>query len=129
MRVVPRSRPWLVVTLGVWAIGCGGVRVAPMPLGQDLVWPLAEPRVRLVRIVALAASGRFGWLTGERAAPLFVRPYGIAWDRDELVVTDPGANHLVRIGADGKLDVSNAEGVGPLVGVAVCPASLSPLVP
>jgi sugar lactone lactonase YvrE len=86
-------------------------------------WPFHEPRVRLERIVERqrdAAGGLAGWVRGQKDAPLFARPYGVAWDGDDLVVTDPGASAVLRLGADRKVRRSRAGLFASPIGVAAC---------
>ncbi len=64
--------------------------------------------------------GVVGWLTGRRPGPALVRPYGVAWDGDDLLVTDPGAGRVVRIGPGGRLRGGPRGGLASPVGVAVC---------
>jgi hypothetical protein len=102
--------------------GCGGVRVADEALPPDLAWPPGDPRVRLEGIVATREGGGVlrAFLGGPRDERLFERPYGVAWDGDDLLVADPGAHRILRIGDDGRVRVSEEmEGAAP-VGVAAC---------
>lgn len=59
-------------------------------------------------------------VTGRSDEPLFVRPYGVAWDGDALLVTDPGAGRVVRIDPTGHVALSPVTGDGEPIGVAVC---------
>ncbi|MEO6487524.1 MAG: hypothetical protein ABIO78_06240, partial [Thermoanaerobaculia bacterium] len=52
--------------------------------------------------------------------PLFARPYGVAWDGDAIVVTDPGAGRVVRIDPTGRVVLSPVIDDGEPIGVAVC---------
>jgi len=62
----------------------------------------------------------FRWLTGETSAPLFKRPYGVAWYGEDLLVTDPGAQQVLKISPDGRVVTSAASVVEDPIGVAVC---------
>jgi len=102
--------------------GCGGLRVADKALPPDLAWPPGDPRVRLERLVATREGGGVlrSILGGPRDDRLFERPYGVAWDGDDLLVADPGARRILRIRDDGHVQISDEmEGAGP-VGVAAC---------
>jgi DNA-binding beta-propeller fold protein YncE len=100
---------------------CGGVKVAEQPLPPDLAWPPGNPRVRLERIIAVReGGGALRSLLGvPQGEPLFERPYGVAWDGDDLLVADPGARKVVRIESDGRVRAPGGA-VGAPVGVAAC---------
>jgi len=59
-------------------------------------------------------------ITGRSEEPLFARPYGVAWDGDSLVVTDPGAGRVVRVEPTGRVVFSPVIDDGEPIGVAVC---------
>lgn len=87
------------------------------------------PAVRAVveRIVGGDGSAHrrgWSWLTGAAAAEPFERPYGVAWDGDDLLVTDPAAARLVRVSPRGRI-TSSQPGLflGP-IGVARCEAGI-----
>lgn len=89
--------------------------------------PPENPRVRLEAVVE-PRSGALARLlrtvVGKERSTLFVRPWGVAWDGDDLLVTDPGAGRVVRLGRKGKV---LARFDGPLVspiGVAACTAGV-----
>lgn len=85
----------------------------------------AEVRVETDRVIERSADvkGRaanvLAMLSGRRHEPLFNRPYGVAWDGDDLLVSDPAGQRVIRIG---KSSVStSAEGaLEDPVGIAVC---------
>lgn len=109
----------LTILTGACSTGGSPVRT---PTGIR-AWPLENPRVRLESVIEPRSartplSGLFGSLAGERAQPAVVRPYGVAWDGDDLLVTDPGAARLVRIDARGRT-VSSSAFESP-IGVARC---------
>jgi len=131
-----RDRPaaaWLlassVVTLGLAAQllgGCSGVAVGGEDFDPELfAWPPLEPKVRLVKIVARRRDadghGLRSLIGGDKDAPLFLRPYGVAWAGDDLLVSDPGAGVVLRLNAERKI-LRSAEGLfaGP-IGVTACP--------
>jgi sugar lactone lactonase YvrE len=115
----------LVVSSG---LGCTTAGPGGSVVELELAWPVDNPRVRLERVVATTGdwSGRglFKRLAGAADDSLFVRPYGVAWDGADLVVTDPGAGIVVRLASDGRVTRS-PEGVleGP-IGVASCAGGL-----
>lgn len=115
---------WLLV-LALAGAGC--VSTSAGSGAPAKVWPEApeEPRVRLERVFTTERDVRKGrtllsLLAGREAAPLFGRPYGVAWVGEDLAVTDPAAGQLVVIGADGRVD-RTPDGLleGPM-GIAAC---------
>jgi DNA-binding beta-propeller fold protein YncE len=65
-------------------------------------------------------------LTGKPETPLFKRPYGVAWEGDALLVTDPESGRVLRIPAQGKKKAkSSPQGLllSPM-GVATCTAGI-----
>ena len=109
------------VTALILLAACGGVKVADQALPPDLAWPAGDPRVRLERIIAVREGGGVlrSVLGGPQGEALFERPYGVAWDGDDLLVADPGARKVVRIQSDGRVRAPEEAQVGP-VGVAAC---------
>jgi sugar lactone lactonase YvrE len=107
--------------------GCSSLQpqTAPAELPS---WPSDQPRVKLERVIATRdhiSGQRLGrWFAGGKGEPLFERPYGVAWDGDDLLVTDPSAGRVLRLGAGGRVTRS-ADGllVGP-IGVAACSAGI-----
>lgn len=104
-----------------WAGGDG-------PRGVDLAWPAGNPRVRFAGLVqprggpgGLVARV-FRRLAGQRPAFVLERPYGVSWDGDDLLVTDPGAARVLRVGPRGRFQVSREGVFESPIGVAVCPA-------
>lgn len=84
----------------------------------------ATPSAHVERIVGGPGNAvRSFWqrITGEPARELFVRPYGVAWDGEDLLVADPGAGRVLRIDPKGRAKRSE-EGLllGP-IGIASCP--------
>lgn len=75
---------------------------------------IVEPRRRgLVRFLRK--------LTGERTtAGSFQRPYGVAWDGDELLVTDPGTGQVLRLSPKGRIRAVLDRRMESPIGVAVC---------
>jgi len=59
--------------------------------------------------VRRAGVGLFSWIAGEKDAPLFERPYGVAWLGGDLVVADPAARRLVRVADSGKVTSSDPD--------------------
>jgi len=91
-------------------------------------WPVESPRFELVRILRLRSdlqkSSFSAWLHGGGKAPLFTRPYGVAWDGGSLLVADPGGGRVVRAGGDGSLHRSPEGLLGSPTFVAVCPEGI-----
>ncbi len=90
----------------------------------EVAWPPAEPRVRLQRIISTRRDLGKGFflrlLTGQGDPGLFRRPHGIAWQGDDLLVTDPGAARVIRIDARGRTKVTAFELFQSPIGVAAC---------
>jgi len=115
------------IVLGVLlASGACASRAAQTSVPAGLAWPPGEPRVGLVSVIETRRPGMtlLSWIAGEKSAPLFERPYGVAWQGGDLVVTDPSARRLVRVAASGKVTLSDPDpGFAPLT-VAACPDGL-----
>lgn len=132
MSQVPhRGRPWrpargAVATALLLVAGCAGSRHGRVRPGDELTWPAARSRILLERIIEsrsdLGSHSRslLSWLAGRTGDPLFARPYGVAWDGDALVVVDPDARRVVRIGPDDALTSSRDGSFEEPVGVAAC---------
>ena len=77
-------------------------------LPAGLEWPPGEPRIAVAKVIETRRAGMafLSWIAGEKNAPLFERPYGLAWQGDDLVVTDPAARRFVRVAASGKVTLS-----------------------
>jgi DNA-binding beta-propeller fold protein YncE len=139
MNVGRRQSPVKGRTSGWWqaAAALGLLALAPglvpsLARGPDkgdelpeLAWPPDQPRVALERVIAgrsdLRRRGFWRRLAGQPDKALFQRPYGVAWDSEDLLVTDPAAGRVLRITRRGKV-TSSPEGLllGP-IGVASCP--------
>ena len=115
------------VALLAFVLGCGsaGREIDLTPYR----WPPESPRLALERLVETRRdAGARGpayqraarWLTGKKEEPLFHRPYGVAWDGDDLLVTDPAAGRVVRLGATGGLTASPEGLLQAPIGVAAC---------
>jgi DNA-binding beta-propeller fold protein YncE len=88
-----------------------------------------EMQIEVVRILSSRADVRshaaaiVGWLTGTPEPFLFERPYAVAWDGEAVVVTDPGAQRVVRI--DGTRLTATPEGsLDQPIGVAACSSGI-----
>ncbi|MEE8412565.1 MAG: hypothetical protein V3S47_08670 [Acidobacteriota bacterium] len=89
-------------------------------------WPADNPRVRLRSVIEL--HGRLernvarllSRLGGDRATFAFRRPYAVAWDGEDLLVTDPDAGRVARIDRRGRIHLSPERAVAHPIGVAVC---------
>lgn len=94
---------------------------------SDLAWPADAPRVRLDRVLNPQGdrSGRLlSLVTGQPREPVLQRPYGVAWDGDALLLTDPGAGAVLRIGAEGRVLAANRSALTSPIGVASCPQGI-----
>lgn len=86
------------------ALACASAPRSGLPAGAALAFPARDPRVRLEAIVRLdqppTGSGArlLSWLGGRQEQVMLERPYGVAWDGDDLLVTDPGAGRILRLG-------------------------------
>jgi len=134
------TRPWarllcllpavLPALLGGALSGCAGLAGSHDPDLSELVWPPGEPRVRLERVIPLGQrpAGRaariFRKIADLKARPFLLRPYAVAWDGEDLLVTDPSGGRVARIAPRGRIQLS-ADGLfeGP-IGVAVCRAGI-----
>lgn len=100
---------------------CGACATLPRatPLA-DHAWPAGAVRLELERIIApRAPSAVRQWIGAEDSEQARLRrPYGVAWDGQDLVIADPDANRVFRAAANGTLRVSPAL-EGP-TGIAVC---------
>ncbi len=119
-----RVGPGAVITTLVLVAGCTvlspGARQRPVLTGIE--WPPDQPRVRLEKVIRTRADlGRTfrSWFT-RRDDELFTRPYGVAWDEEDLLVADPGAGEVVRLGADGTITRSAAGALGMPIGITAC---------
>lgn len=124
------SRAGLVALCLAAVLGCSQAVRRPTP-GIELGGLPGLPRVRLEAVVQPPAgtqgrAGRFlrrvAGLDGDEL--LFARPYGVAWDGDDLVVADPGAGRLVRVDPRGRVRLSSAADLESPIGVAVCAAGV-----
>jgi sugar lactone lactonase YvrE len=101
------------------------VSIAPERLDPELYsWPPDDPKVQLIRVLGsrrdAGSGGLMTWLGGRGDEPLFVRPYGVAWHGDDLLVADPGAGRVVRIEAGGRVTATRESLLEGPVGVCVC---------
>ena len=101
-------------------------RAARTSLPAGLAWPPGEPRVALMDVIETRRAGAalFAWIGGEKNAPLFERPYGLAWQGGDLVVADPAARRLVRVAASGKVTLSGPDPDFAPLAVASCAEGL-----
>jgi len=111
---------FLIATLLALSTGASASLAPPASAAQLAAAPV---RVIVERVVGGEGSARRGpWqrLTGASAPEPFERPYGVAWDEDDLLVTDPAAARVVRVSPRGRI-VASTPGLflGP-IGVARC---------
>jgi len=112
----------LAVTLGAGLLAFHAAHAEPPS------WPAENPRVRLERVFELDdwQSGRGGrmlrWLTGEESSRRRVvrRPYGVAWDGKDLLVTDPDSGRVLRLPHRGRRRSTRPDAIESPLGVAVC---------
>jgi len=103
-------------------VGCASSRSPSLRI-SDLGWPADAPRVRLERVLEPqgARTGRlFRLLAGQPEAPLLERPYGVAWDGGDLLLTDPGAGRVLRISTGGRVLASSKAELSSPIGIASC---------
>ncbi|MFQ5349421.1 MAG: hypothetical protein ACE5EG_03135 [Thermoanaerobaculia bacterium] len=117
-----RRRVTALLTL---AVSAASAPVAPGQRDEAASGP-QPPGIRLERVLATRGDlGRGNFLrrlTGQPDPPLFQRPFGVAWDRDTLIVTDPGRGRVVGIGGRGELRHSASDLFSSPIGVASCRA-------
>lgn len=107
------------LTVAMFALAC----VLPASIRAEDATP---PRTTLTleRVIDVPVKGGVSRLlrrvTGQSDEPLFARPYGVAWDGDAIVVTDPDAGRVVRIDPAGRAVLSPVIDHGEPIGVAVC---------
>lgn len=79
---------------------------------------------RLEKVIKTKGDiGRGRWLsrlTGRSDPELFERPYGVVWRGEDLVVTDPGARTVLRVGARGDITMTSANLFRSPIGIASC---------
>lgn len=99
---------------------CGAcATVSGKPPLAHYAWPAGVVRLELERIVQQPASTLRHWIGGnDDEQPRLRRPYGVAWDGDDLLIADPDADRVFRASANGSLRVSPVL-EGP-IGIAVC---------
>jgi len=78
-------------------------------------WPAEQPRIRLEAI--LPSPDRHGRSEDE----MLRRPYGTAFDGEDLLVADPGAGTVFRLTSEGRTLRAPAFLLEAPVGVSVCP--------
>ncbi len=92
----------------------------------ELGWPPDAPRVVLESEISTRPRSPLGTFfhrfSGKRSEPLFDRPYGVAWDGEDLLVTDPGGARVLRIDARGRSIRSQPGVFESPIGVAACAA-------
>ncbi|MFQ5790680.1 MAG: hypothetical protein ACE5JI_09420 [Acidobacteriota bacterium] len=122
-----RNLFWAWVGAAVWvSAAAASVEAGKKGGREELAWPLGNPRVRLERVIQQRDDLRSGMakflsrLGGGKRAALFQRPHGVAWDGDDLLITDPGARRVVRISGRGRVTTSRQGVIGNPIGVAAC---------
>ena len=91
---------------------------------EGAVESVQAPTVRVEKLIRtrrdLGRGGLLRRITGRPDPEIFHRPYGVAWDGDDLLVTDPGSSRVVRIGIKGRISSSPQDAFESPMGVAVC---------
>jgi DNA-binding beta-propeller fold protein YncE len=119
---------WLVLLLV--AGGCTSYRVKALRLSDEPGWPIDNPRIRLTSVIELHgrlarnAARVLNRLGGDQATFSFRRPYAVAWDGEDLLVTDPDAGRVARIDSRGRIHLSPEAALSHPVGVAVCESGI-----
>jgi DNA-binding beta-propeller fold protein YncE len=106
-------------------LGCSGLETPDQNSPADWSWPSQDPRVRLETVLTArpgrhSTKGILRGLTGASAQETFVRPFGIAWDGDDLLVADPGSAKVYRLGPKGQLKAASREMFSGPIAVAAC---------
>jgi sugar lactone lactonase YvrE len=117
-----KSRVGALVLLLVVSGGCSGNRGVEVATLDELRWPAHDPRVALEQMITnrLGPKGLWRRLAGAGPREFLRRPYGVAWDGDDLLVTDPGAARVLRLDPKGRVRMTAADLVETPIGVAVC---------
>lgn len=96
--------------------------LAPSPL------PALPPiEATVERLIGGPGSGHRSLLeriSGVEAGELFERPYGVAWDGADLLVTDTGAGRVLRIDAKNRATSSPVGMFAGPIGIAACGAGI-----
>lgn len=105
----------------VLVLGLAAAPVAGLPQSG---FPAGAVTVSLDRVIVserdLGRANLFRRLTGRRADDLFERPYGVAWDGDDLLVTDPGGARVLRLGKKRRVGRTPQNLLESPIGIAVC---------
>jgi len=118
-----RSLAWLanlIVGIGL----CGTPAIGQVDGAEATGRAVVGQRVELERVIDGSAAGKkkwIRWVTGEnRTSSLFGRPYGVAWEGDDLLVTDPGLGRVVRIDRRGRVKMSPEGAFATPIDIATC---------
>jgi len=126
---LPRYGALAVILAVAFALGgCSAIRKVEPDEPGDL--PLNVPVLLETVIDQQSSPPRLGklkrWLKGEQAAASFlVRPYGVAWDGEALLITDPGSGRLFRVGAKRRPESTSRLVLTSPMGVAACPEGIA----
>jgi len=124
------TRTWSGFAILLTFLGCAKSGVVTETRRAGLAWPLENPRVRLETVIEFQAEAGSGvrqfmrLLGGGKREPLFERPYGVAWDGEDLLVTDPGNHRVVRVHQSGEVSLSQKGELTSPMGVAICGTSI-----
>ncbi len=112
------------------AAGCTAYRAPEQTHRSGPAWPPEEPRVRLHSTIDLRGSLERGILKAlhrlgdEPSRAGFRRPYAVAWAGEDLIVADPDARRVARIGHQGRITFAPDSLFAMPVGVASCPEGI-----
>lgn len=102
-----------------WAATSCGTTPTAVP---KLIWSSPSPKVELVSVMQTTADLPMPWLrrmVGSGAGALFVRPYGVAWLGEDLLVVDSGARRVLRFAAGSLLRSPEGVFAEPLFAAAI----------
>ena len=108
-----------IAVLASIAAGCASSQTAARE--RNFSWSEGPIEVRLGRVLTAERSSQTGLInliTGAPPPAGFQRPYGVAWDGEDLLIADPDANQVLRVDARGR--VSRSETLDAPTGVAAC---------
>ncbi len=97
----------LLLSIAALALALSGCATTPLASAEaHYSWSDGPIDVRLERVLNAAAPLRptlLGMITGAQPARGFQRPYGVAWDGEDLLIADPDANEVFRVDSRGRI--------------------------
>jgi DNA-binding beta-propeller fold protein YncE len=123
-----RRNPLSALALGAFLIVCAATAFAGRRVEQGSVEPVRTSDsygVVVERIIDEQSLSKkrnkiVKWVTGRVESTVLLRPYGVAWHGDALVVTDPGSQRILRVDRRNRMARSPAGEFLSPIGVAVC---------